>query len=115
MEKTVLIMSSPPEVSTAEGAGLPVAALTAHKCLTESTGIKLNRSGQQKNILITAAFGGVSQYAVLLQLEYTDLYSQQAEEEKQQRRCPHFHHACFPFSEKAKVKQKRKKEKKRRK
>ncbi|RXH87458.1 hypothetical protein DVH24_034358 [Malus domestica] len=61
MAKTVLIMSSPPEVSTAEGAGLPVAALTAHKCLTESTGIKLDRSGQQNNILITAAFGGVSQ------------------------------------------------------
>ncbi|KAM0963497.1 hypothetical protein ACFX1T_022505 [Malus domestica] len=70
----------------AEGAGLLVAGLTAHQCLTESAGIKLDGSGQQKNILITAASGGVGQYAVLLQLEYTDLYNQQAEKQKQKKK-----------------------------
>ncbi|KAM2057712.1 hypothetical protein ACFX16_030369 [Malus domestica] len=64
--------------SAAQGVGLPIAALTAHQCLTEFVGIKLEGSGQQKNILITAAFGGVGQYAVLLQLEYTDIYNQQS-------------------------------------
>ncbi|KAM2976473.1 hypothetical protein FF2_013537 [Malus domestica] len=70
----------------AEGAGLPVAGLTAHQCLTESAGIKLDGSSQQKNILITAASRGVGQYAVLLQLEYTDIYNQQAEKQKTKRR-----------------------------
>ncbi|KAM0980514.1 hypothetical protein ACFX2A_013945 [Malus domestica] len=55
--------------------GLPVAGLIAHQCLTESAGIKLDGSGQQKNILITAASRGVGQYAVLLQLKYTDIYN----------------------------------------
>ncbi|KAM1639230.1 hypothetical protein ACFXTN_008544 [Malus domestica] len=44
----------------------------------------------------------------------TDHYNQQAEEEKQQRRCPHFHHACSHFLRKQ-AKQKRKKESKSRK
>ncbi|KAM0977749.1 hypothetical protein ACFX13_014061 [Malus domestica] len=65
-----------------EGVGLPVAGLIAHQCLTESAGIKLNESGQQKNILITVASRGVGQYAVLLQLKYTDIYNQQAEKQK---------------------------------
>ncbi|GAV78212.1 ADH_N domain-containing protein/ADH_zinc_N_2 domain-containing protein [Cephalotus follicularis] len=64
--KEIFTASRPPEVSAAEGAGLPVAGLTAHHCLTELAGIKLDGSGQQKNILITAASGGVGHYAVQL-------------------------------------------------
>ncbi|GAV78211.1 ADH_N domain-containing protein/ADH_zinc_N_2 domain-containing protein [Cephalotus follicularis] len=64
--KESLTASRPPEVSAAEAAGLPVAGLTAHQCLTQSAGIKLDGSSQQKNILITAASGGVGHYAVQL-------------------------------------------------
>ncbi|KAL6214310.1 hypothetical protein ACLB2K_013746 [Fragaria x ananassa] len=56
----------PPEVSAAEGAGLPVAGLTAHQCVTEAAGVKLDGTGPQKNILVTAASGGVGTYAVQL-------------------------------------------------
>ncbi|KAM1044321.1 hypothetical protein ACFX13_036213 [Malus domestica] len=56
----------PPEVSAAEAAGLPIAGVTAHQCLTQAARVKLDGSGQQKNILITAASGGVGQYAVQL-------------------------------------------------
>ncbi|XP_004290167.1 PREDICTED: putative quinone-oxidoreductase homolog, chloroplastic [Fragaria vesca subsp. vesca] len=56
----------PAEVSSAEAAGLPVAGLTAHQCLTEAAGIKLDGTGPQKNILITAASGGVGTFAVQL-------------------------------------------------
>ncbi|ONH92783.1 hypothetical protein PRUPE_8G195800 [Prunus persica] len=61
-----LTVARPPEVSAADGAGLPVAGLTAHQALTQAAGVKLDGSGQQKNILITAASGGVGQYAVQL-------------------------------------------------
>ncbi|KAK3182789.1 hypothetical protein Dsin_030075 [Dipteronia sinensis] len=64
--KESLAVSRPPEVSAAEGAGLPVAGLTAHQALTQSAGIKLDGSGKQANILITAASGGVGHYAVQL-------------------------------------------------
>ncbi|KAI3450821.1 hypothetical protein Pfo_007486 [Paulownia fortunei] len=64
--KENLTVSRPPEVSAAEGAGLPVAGLTAHMALTQSAGIKLDGTGPQKNILVTAASGGVGQYAVQL-------------------------------------------------
>ncbi|EOX93814.1 Oxidoreductase, zinc-binding dehydrogenase family protein [Theobroma cacao] len=64
--KESLTVARPPEVSAAEGAGLPIAGLTAHQALTQSAGIKLDRSGQQVNLLITAASGGVGQYAVQL-------------------------------------------------
>ena len=64
--KDTLTVPRPPEVSAAEGAGLPVAGLTAHMALTQSAGIKLDGSGPRKNILITAASGGVGQYAVQL-------------------------------------------------
>ncbi|XVF72309.1 hypothetical protein PTKIN_Ptkin12aG0110600 [Pterospermum kingtungense] len=64
--KESLIVARPPEVSAAEGAGLPVAGLTAHQALTQSAGVKLDGSGQQVNLLITAASGGVGQYAVQL-------------------------------------------------
>ncbi|KAK6122186.1 hypothetical protein DH2020_044065 [Rehmannia glutinosa] len=64
--KENLTVPRPPEVSAAEGAGLPVAGLTAHMALTQSAGLKLDGSGPQKNILVTAASGGVGHYAVQL-------------------------------------------------
>ncbi|XVF21326.1 hypothetical protein REPUB_Repub12eG0081400 [Reevesia pubescens] len=64
--KESLTVARPPEVSAAEAAGLPVAGLTAHQALTQSAGVKLDGSGQQVNLLITAASGGVGQYAVQL-------------------------------------------------
>ncbi|KAA8543543.1 hypothetical protein F0562_021711 [Nyssa sinensis] len=64
--KKSLTVPRPPEVSAAEGAGLPVAALTAHQALTQSAGIKLDGSGPRANILVTAASGGVGHYAVQL-------------------------------------------------
>ncbi|XP_028801606.1 chloroplast envelope quinone oxidoreductase homolog [Neltuma alba] len=56
----------PSEVSAAEAAALPVAGLTAHQALTEIAGVKLDGTGEQKNILVTAASGGVGHYAVQL-------------------------------------------------
>ncbi|KAL7081768.1 hypothetical protein ACP275_14G058900 [Erythranthe tilingii] len=56
----------PPEVSAPEGASLPVAALTAHMALTQSIGLKLDKSGPHKNILVTATSVGVGHYAVQL-------------------------------------------------
>ncbi|XP_068323254.1 chloroplast envelope quinone oxidoreductase homolog [Pyrus communis] len=56
----------PPEVSAAEGSGLPMAGLTALQALTEAAGIKLDGTGQHKNVLITGASGGVGLYAVQL-------------------------------------------------
>ncbi|XP_022758750.1 chloroplast envelope quinone oxidoreductase homolog [Durio zibethinus] len=64
--KESLTVARPPEVSAAEGASLPVAGLAAHQALTQCAGVKLDGSGQQVNILITAASGGVGQYAVQL-------------------------------------------------
>ncbi|OAY34823.1 chloroplast envelope quinone oxidoreductase homolog [Manihot esculenta] len=64
--KESLTVIRPPEVSAAEAAGLPVAALTAHEALTKTAGIKLDGSVKQANILITAASGGVGHYAVQL-------------------------------------------------
>ncbi|KAG5512696.1 hypothetical protein RHGRI_038879 [Rhododendron griersonianum] len=64
--KENLTVPRPPEVSAAEGAGLPVAGLTAHQALTQSAGVKLDGSGPRKNLLITAASGGVGLYAVQL-------------------------------------------------
>lgn len=64
--KENLTVPRPPEVSAAEGAGLPVAGLTAHQALTVPAGVKLDGSGPQTSILITAASGGVGLYAVQL-------------------------------------------------
>lgn len=61
-----LTVTRPPEVSAATAVGLPVAGLTAHQALVQPAGIKLDGSGQQANILITAASGGVGLYAVQL-------------------------------------------------
>ncbi|KAJ4957084.1 hypothetical protein NE237_013867 [Protea cynaroides] len=64
--KESLTVYRPAEVSAAEGAGLPVAGLTALQALTQSAGIKLDSTGKRANILITAASGGVGHYAVQL-------------------------------------------------
>ncbi|KAI9084665.1 hypothetical protein K1719_033309 [Acacia pycnantha] len=61
-----LTASRPPEVSAAEAASLPVAGLTAYQALTNVAGVKLDGTGDQKNILVTAASGGVGHYAVQL-------------------------------------------------
>ncbi|KAI6674406.1 hypothetical protein NL676_002312 [Syzygium grande] len=63
--KESLMVARPPEVSAPEGAGLPVAGLTALQALTQAAGVKLDGSGPPKNILITAASGGVGHYASL--------------------------------------------------
>lgn len=64
--KEFLTASRPSEIKASECAGLPVAGLTALQALTQSIGIKLDGSGERKNILITAASGGVGHYAVQL-------------------------------------------------
>ncbi|XP_031100553.1 chloroplast envelope quinone oxidoreductase homolog [Ipomoea triloba] len=59
----------PPEVSADSAAALPVAGGTAYQALTEIAGLKLDgtsTSGPRKNILVTAASGGVGHYAVQL-------------------------------------------------
>ncbi|XP_021814182.1 chloroplast envelope quinone oxidoreductase homolog [Prunus avium] len=64
--ETFITSARPPEVSAAEGAGLPSSGLTAHQALTKAAGIKLDGTGQLKNILITGASGGVGHYVVQL-------------------------------------------------
>ncbi|CAK8575318.1 unnamed protein product [Lathyrus sativus] len=61
-----LTATRPSEVSAAEAAGLPIAGLSARDALTEIGGIKLDGTGEQKNVLVTAASGGVGVYAVQL-------------------------------------------------
>ncbi|KAK8717870.1 hypothetical protein V6N13_045123 [Hibiscus sabdariffa] len=56
----------PPEVSALEAAALPIAGLAAHQSLTLHAGLKLDGSGPQVNVLVTAASGGVGTYAVQL-------------------------------------------------
>ncbi|GAU37968.1 hypothetical protein TSUD_269830 [Trifolium subterraneum] len=56
----------PSEASAAEAAGLPIAGLTARDALTEIGGIKLDGTGEPKNVLVTAASGGVGAFAVQL-------------------------------------------------
>lgn len=62
--KESLTAARPPEVSAPEAAALPVAALTAHQALTQAANVKLDGTGDKKNILVTAASGGVGHYAV---------------------------------------------------
>ncbi|KAJ6298188.1 hypothetical protein OIU76_019347 [Salix suchowensis] len=64
--KKSLSVARPPEISAAEAAGLPIAGLPAYEALTQCAGVKLDGSGNRKNILITAASGGVGHYAVQL-------------------------------------------------
>ncbi|KAH7864787.1 hypothetical protein Vadar_033827 [Vaccinium darrowii] len=63
--KGSLTVPKPPELSPVEAAGMPSGTLTAHVALTRS-GVKLDGSGPQKNVLVTAASGGVGHYAVQL-------------------------------------------------
>lgn len=56
----------PTQVSAAEASGLPIAGLTAYMALTRYAGLKLDPSEPCKNILVTAASGGVGHYAVQL-------------------------------------------------
>ncbi|XP_073526261.1 uncharacterized protein [Phyllobates terribilis] len=64
--KESLTVTRPTEVSAAEAASLPVAAMTAHQALTQVCSLKLNGTDTTKNILITAGSGGVGHYAVQL-------------------------------------------------
>ncbi|KAG8387255.1 hypothetical protein BUALT_Bualt02G0002400 [Buddleja alternifolia] len=64
--KECLTVSRPSQVSPAEAAGLPMAGITAHIALTQVAHLELDKTGPQKNILITAASGGVGHYAVQL-------------------------------------------------
>ncbi|VFR02016.1 unnamed protein product [Cuscuta campestris] len=67
--KESLTAIRPAQVQAAEAAGLPVAGLTAHQALVELAGIKLgsgSSSSPPKNVLVTAASGGVGHYAVQL-------------------------------------------------
>lgn len=68
MANASLTVLRPPQVSAAEGSSLPVAGLTAHQALVQPACVKLDggASGPLKNILITAASGGVGQFAVQL-------------------------------------------------
>ena len=54
------------EVSAAEGAGLVIAGLTALQAFVNPAEVKLDGTGPRKNILVTAASGGVGHYAVQL-------------------------------------------------
>lgn len=62
---TNLTVKRTPEVSAADGAGLPIAAGTALQAL-RSIGAKFDGTGKPLNVLITAASGGVGLYAVQL-------------------------------------------------
>ncbi|KAK1325183.1 hypothetical protein QJS10_CPA01g00761 [Acorus calamus] len=61
-----LTVKRPAEVSPPDGAGLPIAGLTALQSLTRAVGIKFDGSGKRANVLVTAASGGVGHYAVQL-------------------------------------------------
>ncbi|KAK8674358.1 hypothetical protein V6N13_112650 [Hibiscus sabdariffa] len=66
LAKEASAVPRPPEVSALEAAALPIAGLAAHQSLTLHAGLKLDGSGPQVNVLITAASGGVGTYAVQL-------------------------------------------------
>ncbi|XP_073117306.1 chloroplast envelope quinone oxidoreductase homolog [Elaeis guineensis] len=58
-------VSRPPELSPAEGAGLPTAAVTALQAL-KAAGTKFDGTDEPSNVLITAASGGVGHFVVQL-------------------------------------------------
>ncbi|KAM3237749.1 hypothetical protein P3L10_012779 [Capsicum annuum] len=64
--KESLTVTRPVEVSAAEGAGLLIAGLTALQALVYAAGVQLDGTEPRKNILVTAASGGVGHYAVQL-------------------------------------------------
>lgn len=57
----------PESVSAFDGASFGVAGTTALQSVRDSAGIKLDGSSAGKNLLITAASGGVGTYAVQVQ------------------------------------------------
>ncbi|KAL5201315.1 hypothetical protein ABZP36_035669 [Zizania latifolia] len=62
-----LTVARPPEVSSAEGACLPLAALTALQSLRAAgVGLDARGGGDPKNVLVTAASGGIGHFAVQL-------------------------------------------------
>ena len=61
---TKLTAKRPERVSAIDGASLGVAGQTALQSVRDSAGIKLDGSSAGKNILITAASGGVGTYAI---------------------------------------------------
>ncbi|KAG8057290.1 hypothetical protein GUJ93_ZPchr0002g23335 [Zizania palustris] len=62
-----LTVARPPEVSSAEGACLPLAAVTALQSLRAAgVGLDARGGGDPKNVLVTAASGGVGHFAVQL-------------------------------------------------
>ncbi|KAG9446059.1 hypothetical protein H6P81_012187 [Aristolochia fimbriata] len=63
--KEKLTVNRPEQVSAAEGAGLVAAGLAAYQALG-AVGVSLDGTGKTKNVLITAASGGVGHYAVQL-------------------------------------------------
>ncbi|XP_071720637.1 chloroplast envelope quinone oxidoreductase homolog [Rutidosis leptorrhynchoides] len=64
--KESLTVPRPPEVSAADAACLVVAGCTALHALTVTGGLNLEKTETRKNVLVTAASGGVGQYAVQL-------------------------------------------------
>lgn len=54
----------PENVSALDGASFGIAGQTAFQSVRDSAGIKLDGSCKDKNVLITAASGGVGTYAV---------------------------------------------------
>lgn len=64
--KEISTVARPPEVSAADGASLVIAGCTALHALTVTAGLKLTNTEPRKNILVTAASGGVGHYAVQL-------------------------------------------------
>jgi len=54
----------PESVSAIDGASLCVAGISALQSVRDNAGIKLDGSSAGKNVLITAASGGVGTYAV---------------------------------------------------
>lgn len=64
--KENLTVLRPSEISAAECAALPLASLTAYQAMVQDGGLKLDGSDSHKNILVTAASGGVGHFAVQL-------------------------------------------------
>lgn len=60
----------PERVSAIDGACFGIAGITALQSVRDTAGVKLDGSSGTKNILITAASGGVGTYAVQVRRSY---------------------------------------------